>query len=1508
MGKLPNPDSGVQRSDSSGCLYRSGSSSSGNHGPRPKMNFPVFSGERPKSWKRQSEAYFRVFSVQPEHWVDTASIHFTGAAQLWLENCGLEVENLSWEELCALVCDQFGRDEFQKLLRQLFHVKQTGTVPEYVQEFTEVMHALKAHSSAWDPELFPSRFVDGLKDEIRVVVLVHQPKDLDAAVSLALLQEEAWEIWRKKDTRRAEPAYFPKASYRATTGTASTGERGASTPVAAPSPYTAPRHASMTEDKRGQEAARETAPTHAVERAAALKAYRRARNLCFICGERYSPGHKCATTVQLHVVQEMLDAMGFDALEEASTEPTNTAEMLAISEAAVTGTEAPSTFRLLGQIQKKKVLMLIDSGSSHCFVNEAIATELQGTKTKIKPVQVKIADGAIMTCDTELVDCEWWSQRTTFKTNMKVLPLGGYDMIIGMDWLQSHNPMGIDWVGKRLAFWNHGKLVLLKGEQASVGSCKEVDPRVLINLMQHVAGSDIVEVRMIEEDTEAAFLIPSEIAQVLAEFEAVFAEPDGLPPARQFDHSIPLVDGAKPVNLRPYRYSPAQKYEIEKQIASMLRHGIIRPSCSPFASPVLLVLKKDLTWRFCIDYRHLNAITVKNRYPLPIIEELIDELAGAQWFTSLDLRAGYHQIRMQPGDEEKTAFKTHNGHYEFRVMSFGLTGAPTTFQNTMNTILAPVLRKGVLVFIDDILVYRKTLEEHAQLLKKVFMLLDQHHLKVKKSKCTFAQPQLVYLGHVISASGVATDPKNISAVQRWNSPKSVKEVRGFLGLAGYYRKFVRNFGQISKPLTDLLKKDKEFHWTATTEAAFRQLQQALIAAPVLAILDFAKPFVVETDASDGGVGAILSHEGHPISYLSRALGPKNQGLSAYEKEFLAILLAVDHWRSYLQVQEFTIQSDHRSLASLDEQRLHTPWQRKALTKLLGLRYKIVYRPGKENGAADALSRKGDNNELVAMSISMPVWLTEVLQSYNTDATIPVLLQKINVGDDAVKEFSVKDGLILKDGRIWLGNNAQLQQKILQSVHDSPVGGHSGVRATCHRLHRNFAWTGMKKAVEDYVEHCTVCKQAKHEKVMYPGLLQPLATPRSAWHTVTLDFIEGLPRSRNANCIMVVVAKLTRYAHFVALAHPFSAYQVAIAYVDNIFKLHSLPEVMVSDRDPIFNSRLWRELFKLVGTELAMSSSRHPQTDRQTERVNQCLEMYLRCFVHSCPRQLRHWLPLAEYWYNTSFHTAIQTSPFEALYGHQPRHFGVIDTTVCQSADLATWLEERSLMQGLLKQHLERARQIMKDQADKKRSDRQFAVGDWVFLKVQPYVQNSVADRASHKLAFRYFGPFQVLARVGEVSYQLDLPERALIHPVVHVSLLRRAQAPASADQIRVPPPPPAGEEARVQDEPAQVLQRRQYLRGSMVRTQALVQWSSLPESLATWEDEAQLRARFPRAPAWGQAGHEGRANVTPVTPTPHAASPARRVPLTESVPEGPRRSRRERRPNVRLDPKTWDLK
>jgi hypothetical protein len=306
---------------------------------------------------------------------------------------------------------------------------------------------------------------------------------------------------------------------------------------------------------------------------------------------------------------------------------------------------------------------------------------------------------------------------------------------------------------------------------------------------------------------------------------------------------------------------------------------------------------------------------------MPVVDELLDELSGSQWFTKIDLRAGYHQIRLVPTEEHKTAFKTHMGLYEFKVMPFGLTIAPATFQSAMNSIFSHLIRKCVLVFMDDILVYSPSLEDHVSHLKQVFSLLQQHQLSIKRSKCSFAQQSLEYLGHIISNKGVATDPGKIQAVQAWPTPVNVKQVRGFLGLTGYYRKFIRNYSLISRTLSNLLKKNVVFQWTPTHQAAFDHLKQLMLEAPVLAIPNFQIPFAVETDACKHGVGAVLSQNGLLVAYLSKALGPVAQTMSTYEKECLAILLAVEKWRSYVQHAPFTIITDHRSLVHLSDQKL-----------------------------------------------------------------------------------------------------------------------------------------------------------------------------------------------------------------------------------------------------------------------------------------------------------------------------------------------------------------------------------------------------------------------------------------------------------------------------------------------------------------------------------------------------------------------------------------------------------
>jgi hypothetical protein len=573
------------------------------------------------------------------------------------------------------------------------------------------------------------------------------------------------------------------------------------------------------------------------------------------------------------------------------------------------------------------------------------------------------------------------------------------------------------------------------------------------------------------------------------------------------------------------------------------------------------------------------------------------------------------------------------------VLFFGLTGAPHTFQRAMNSTLAPLLRKSVLVFFDDILVYSQSYADHLEHLEQVLRILQQNQWRVKLSKCSFAQRTISYLRYVISEQGVATCPDKIQAVAEWSQPQSVKELRSFLGLAGYYRKFVKQFGIIAWPLTKLLRKGTVFQWTQEREVSFQTLKKALVEAPVLALPDFSQPFCIETDASDMGVGVVLMHGKHPIAFISKTLGPKLKGLSTYEKEYIAILLVVEQWKSYLRYSEFHIYTDQRSLVHLNKQRLNTIWQQEVFTKLLGLNYRIIYKKGVENAAADAMSRRpAPLGTCLVLSSCQPLWLDQLVSSYQHDKFAKDAIAKLTVDASAVPHFSWSQGLLRYKDRIWVGSSPELQAKLITSFHDSALGGHSGIPVTYKKRKQFFAWKGMKGVVHDYVQACMICQQAKTERIKSPGLLQPLPIP--SWQIITMNFIEGLPQSGSANCIFMMVDKFTKFGHFIALKHPYTAASVAKVFMDQVYKLDGLPASIVSDRNPIFTSNLWRELFSLAHVTLKMSTTYHPQFDDQTERVKQCLETFLRCFISAYPKSWWQFLALAQFWYNTSFHTAI----------------------------------------------------------------------------------------------------------------------------------------------------------------------------------------------------------------------------------------------------------------------------
>jgi len=490
---------------------------------------------------------------------------------------------------------------------------------------------------------------------------------------------------------------------------------------------------------------------------------RKAQGLCFNCNERFTAGHKCQG-MQLLLLE---GPIGFNEItyeevtEEADVEEaTREIDEPEITLHALTGWSAPRTMRVDAKVGVFNAVVLIDSGSTHNFVSTRMADRLRLPVVPTETFTVWVANGARLQCQGKFEKVQVLLQEIPFSLTLYSLPLADLDIVLGVQWLEMLGYVICNWRTLTMKFYWENLARQLQGfcdQPIQAASLKEISK-------EFRQGHSVYAIcpQSTMQDTKGIQSLS--MSQVLAKYPEIFDEPTQLPPKREIDHTISLKEGIEPVNVQPYRYAYFQKAKIEKKVQEMLNSGLIRPSTSPFSSLVLLVKKKDGSWRFCTDYRSLNVVTIKDRFPIPTVEDMLDELHGAAYFTKLDLRAGYHQVRVQPSDIHKTAFRTHNGHYEYLVMPFGLSNAPSTFQAIMNAIFRPHLRKFILVFFDDILIYSPTWEMHLHHVTQTLDILKQQQFYLKASKCAFGKQELEYLGHIVSHQGVKVDSNKIKAM------------------------------------------------------------------------------------------------------------------------------------------------------------------------------------------------------------------------------------------------------------------------------------------------------------------------------------------------------------------------------------------------------------------------------------------------------------------------------------------------------------------------------------------------------------------------------------------------------------------------------------------------------------------------------------------------------------------------------------------------------------------------
>jgi len=1058
---------------------------------------------------------------------------------------------------------------------------------------------------------------------------------------------------------------------------------------------------------------------------------------------------------------------------------------------------------------------LVDSGASANFVSRAFVRRHRLPLSHDGPAPtVRLADGSRKPSSGRLKAAaveigEYADDRWTFT----VLDLCGFDVVLGKTWLNDLQPL-VDWSSNVLRFVHRGFPVRLADDRPSL-------PSNLLTAAQFMAamraGEDCFLTMVKPDVVPTTNGLEDELQPILTEFADVLGGlPPGLPPLRSVNHAIPLEPGAAVPPGRIYPVNAQQEAELKTQLADLVERGFIRPSSSPFGAPVLFVRKKDGTSRMCQDFRGLNKISVKNSYPLPRIDQLLDRLHGATVFSKIDLQMGYNQVRIEPEDIPKTAFRTRYGLYEYLVMPFGMCNAPATFQRLMNDIFRDHLDVFVLVYLDDVLIYSRTLADHKRHLHTVLTLLRRHHLYCKLSKCQFGRHSMEFLGHDVGKDGIRVSPDKQAALRDWPTPTNATEVRAFLGLANYLRRHVPHFSSIGRELTDLTHLDVVWHWDVHHQVAFDALKAACTNAQVVWPPDSTQTYVVTTDASDFAVGAVLEQDQagvrRVIAYESKKFSSAERNKTAYEKEMLAVLFALRTWRHHLLgPRRFLLLCDNSAVTFLLRQPQLSPQQARWQQTLSEYNYEIRHVPGRENVAADALSRRPDLQVTAVSMLSTTDLADAVRLAAPADAVYRRDAARADDPDDPRPPFAfAADGLLYTQpatrsakGRLYLPAGRP-RDMVLHEVHDAPTAGHMGRDKTLKRVKRRFYWPAMDKDVADYVKSCAVCQANKRGTQPPIGLLQPLPIPDHPWESVSLD-LTFLPRSRRRHdCAVVFVDRLTKMVKIAACVSTITAPQVAQLFVDHVLRNgYGVPTSLVSDRDPRFTGHFWAAMSKLLGTKLRMSTAYHPETDGQTENANKTIKQVLRSCVNDHQDDWDEHLTLVEFAINSSVSPSTGFSPFFLNNGREPRLPWSLGHDVTPGRSEAADQFVRRLRGVLAEahQHIEVAQQRQAVAANRHRRHHDFRLGDLVWLSSSTFNVS--------KLAPRFLGPFPVVQCVSPVAMKLKLhPALGSRHPTFHVSQLRPFLArdilpptddalPADDDEMsraptpaHQPPPPP----------------------------------------------------------------------------------------------------------------------
>lgn len=883
-----------------------------------------------------------------------------------------------------------------------------------------------------------------------------------------------------------------------------------------------------------------------------------------------------------------------------------------------------------------------------------------------------------------------------------------------------------------------------------------------------------------------------------------------------------------PIRAHPYRQSPAIEASIQKEIDKLLTDGVIEHSNSPWASPIVMVKKKDNTWRMCIDYRKLNSVTVPDVYPLPAIDQMLYNMTSARVFTTMDLQSAYNQIMVAPEDQPKTAFVHRTGLYQYRRMPFGLRNAPATFQRFMNMMFGSADENMwiyVMVYLDDVIIFSATIDEHGNHLVRVLAIISRHGLKLKLSKCEFARTRVRYLGHVLDSNGVQVDPEKVAAVRAMPAPTKIVELQSFLGMVGYYRRFIAGFAKIAQPLVQLLNKGIQWEWTQQCQAAFNTFKDRLTSAPVLAMPSYGDPFIVQTDASVVGIGAVLSQRvsdtaaadlkpvERPIAFISRTLKKHERNYSVTHLELLAVMWALKKFRHYILGTKFIIQTDHIALQTIrNTKEIHSGRMARWVLALQEYEpFEVHYRKGTTNGNADALSRLPVQHQVNAVDDMMEQKYDDEKKpedDTNEEVDISALQQQDTQWQDIYKCVSDPDApwddklraeceqYVIHEGilyRRYLANSkpqsdnlvlqACLPQSmiptILREMHDEPYSGHLGTDKTWNKIFNRYYWRSMREDIAHYCASCDVCARRNVPKRV-EGI--PMLSPQldfvklyGPMECLALDVIGPMTTSNRASLILTIVCVYTRYGMAIPLLQQ-TTQHIIQALVRKWCLVHGFPRVIMTDNGPGFASNQMKACMKAMGVTCKFVLPYHAQSNGICERLNGTIINSVKSYIQD-PTKQHKWSEYVEhvlFAYNTATHPATGYTPYYLVHGREAiiGSETVLKTPPWDFQSHPTYVKHIQRQMWAAHRHITNRIQQQADAREQANSEMKstavYVTGDQVMVYKLPKSLKGI----SAKLLSPYVGPCTVVNQFNDVSYQVKRNDNNK-KMVVHVSRMKR---------------------------------------------------------------------------------------------------------------------------------------